>query len=100
MGDIECEPVAPEHAADTSALSLSSEKEMRRALDRHSRLCLKSPSSARLPLGGDRTFFRLARTAKQAILNVSSIQPDVVQTENKPVEARSTFQTEPRVKGE
>ena len=54
------------------------------------RLCQKTPSLAR-----ERAFFRLARTAKQAILFVSSMEPDAVQTENKPLEARSSFLTQP-----
>ena len=37
------------------------------------RLFLKAPSSAR-----ERAFFRLAKTAKQAILLVSSMEPDAV----------------------
>ena len=41
------------------------------------RLCLKTPSSAR-----ERAVFRLARTAKQAILSISSMQPDAAQAEN------------------
>jgi hypothetical protein len=40
-------------------------------------------------------FFSLARTAKQAILDVSSMEPDAVQTKNKPLEARSSFLTQP-----
>ena len=42
-------------------------------------------------------FFYVARTAKQAILDVSSMEPDAVHMKNKPVEARSSFQTEPSV---
>jgi len=38
-----------------------------------SRLCLKTPSSAR-----ERAFFRLTKTVKQAILVVSSMEPDAV----------------------
>ena len=52
----------------------------------------KTPSSAR-----ERAVSRLARTAKQAILNISSMQPEAVQTGNKPLEARLSFQTQPRI---
>ncbi len=63
-----------------------------RSPTRETRLCLKTPSLAR-----ERVVFRLARTVKQAILDISSMQPDAVQAENKPLEARSSFQTEPRM---
>jgi len=41
--------------------------------ERQARLCLKTPSSAR-----ERAVFHLTKTAKQAILAVSSMQPDAV----------------------
>ena len=56
----------------------------------NSRLCRKTPSLAR-----ERAVFCLARTAKQAILVVSSMEPDAVQTENEPLEARASFPTQP-----
>ena len=56
------------------------------------RLCRKTPSSAR-----ERAVFRVARTAKQAISVVSSMEPDAVQTKNKPLEARSSSPTQPSV---
>jgi len=43
---------------------------------RVTRLCLKTPSSAR-----EETVFRLAKTVKQAILVISSMQPDAVRRE-------------------
>lgn len=58
-----------------------------------SRLFLKSQSQAR-----ERAIFRLARTAKQSILNISAMQPDADQAKNKPLEARATVQTEPLIK--
>jgi hypothetical protein len=53
-------------------------------------LCLKTPSSAR-----EGAVLRLARMAKHAIRALSSMQPDAVQAKNKPLEARSRFQTQP-----
>jgi len=53
-------------------------------------LCRTTPSLAR-----ERAFFRVARTAKQAYLNNTPIQPDAVQTEDEPLEARWSFSTQP-----
>ncbi len=75
-------------------ISLSICTELTISTRKNSRLCRKTPSSAR-----ERAVFSLARTAKQAILVVSSMEPDAVQTKNKPLEARSSFPTKPSVPG-
>jgi hydrogenase maturation protease len=54
------------------------------------RLFLRTGASARERAASD-----LARTAKQATLSTSSMQPDAVQIGRKPLEARPSSQTEP-----
>jgi len=61
-------------------------------ISHNTRLCQETPSLAR-----ERAVFGLARTAKQAILNVSTMQPDAVQARNKPLEARPSFLTQPNI---
>jgi len=52
---------------------MKAEETKRRQLPEKYRLCLKTPSWAR-----ERAVFRLTKTAKQAILVVSSMEPDAV----------------------